>query len=73
MKVYEHMFIWCFSCKVDEQVQRAFSLGLAALLGKDVYNFGELVKYCVTYCIYAYMGGSLFSLFETKCVLTSFS
>ncbi len=28
----------------EEQTDRAFSLGLAALLGKDVYNFGELVR-----------------------------
>lgn len=28
---------------VSEQMDRAFSLSLAALLGEDVYNFGELV------------------------------
>ena len=27
-----------------EQVERAFSLSLAALLGENVYNFGELVR-----------------------------
>jgi 26S proteasome regulatory subunit N9 len=26
-----------------EQAERAFNLGLAAILGKGVYNFGELV------------------------------
>ncbi|XP_064395259.1 26S proteasome non-ATPase regulatory subunit 13-like [Halichondria panicea] len=31
----------------DEQTDRAFSLGLAALLGKDVYNFGELLGHPV--------------------------
>jgi len=30
---------------VGEQVTRAFSLSLAALLGEDVYNFGELVRW----------------------------
>ena len=29
--------------EVVEQLDRAFSLSLAALLGEDVYNFGELV------------------------------
>lgn len=37
-----------------ERVDRAFSLALAALLGNDVYNFGELVcNYCVV-CLYMY-------------------
>lgn len=27
-----------------EQAERAFNLGLAAILGEGVYNFGELVK-----------------------------
>ncbi len=40
----------------DEQTDRAFSLGLAALLGKDVYNFGELVRECINtqsiFCIF---------------------
>lgn len=27
-----------------EQVERAFNLGLAAILGDGVYNFGELVS-----------------------------
>eukprot|EP00730_Choanoeca_flexa_P019613 TRINITY_DN9589_c0_g1_i7.p1 TRINITY_DN9589_c0_g1~~TRINITY_DN9589_c0_g1_i7.p1 ORF type:complete len:405 (+),score=105.68 TRINITY_DN9589_c0_g1_i7:175-1389(+) len=30
---------------VDEQVQRAFDLSLAALLGKGIYNFGELLSH----------------------------
>ncbi len=29
---------------VEEQLQMAFNLSLAALLGEDVYNFGELVR-----------------------------
>lgn len=29
---------------VEQQVERALSLSLAALLGDDVYNFGELVR-----------------------------
>ena len=33
-----------FSCLVTEQVERAFHLALAALLGETVYNFGELVR-----------------------------
>ena len=44
--MYIHCDYWCtldFSCLVAEQVQRAFSLALAALLGENVYNFGELV------------------------------
>ena len=28
-----------------EQVERAFNLALAAILGKGVYNFGELVSF----------------------------
>ena len=32
-----------FFCLVAEQVERAFHLALAALLGETVYNFGELV------------------------------
>ena len=31
-------------CLVEEQVDRAFSLALAALLGDCLYNFGELVS-----------------------------
>jgi len=31
-------------CVVDQQVQRAFDLSLAALLGEGIYNFGELVR-----------------------------
>lgn len=27
-----------------EQIERSFNLGLAALLGEGVYNFGELVR-----------------------------
>ena len=32
-----------------EQVERAFNLGLAAILGSGVYNFGELVS--VDFCV----------------------
>jgi 26S proteasome regulatory subunit N9 len=28
---------------VTEQAERSFNLGLAAVLGEGVYNFGELV------------------------------
>ena len=33
-----HVFI-----SAKEQQERAFNLALAALLGSDIYNFGELV------------------------------
>ena len=36
------------SCAGEQQVQRAFDLALAAVLGKGVYNFGELVSACST-------------------------
>ena len=29
---------------MEQKVERALSLSLAALLGDDVYNFGELVR-----------------------------
>ena len=32
---------------VPEQAERAFNLGLAAILGKGVYNFGELLAHPV--------------------------
>ena len=35
-------FSFLFS-PADEQVDRALHLSLAALLGSDIYNFGELV------------------------------
>lgn len=39
---------WVFSplgfLAVSEQQERAFTLGLAGLLGEGVYNFGELVS-----------------------------
>lgn len=34
---------WYFSLEQELQ-QRAFNLSLAALLGNEVYNFGELVS-----------------------------
>ena len=34
-------------CPVGEQADRAFNLGLAACLGKGVYNFGELLAHPV--------------------------
>ena len=37
-----HLLITIFAD--GEQVERAFNLGLAAVLGKGVYNFGELVS-----------------------------
>lgn len=33
-----------FLSTVSEQQERAFTLGLAGLLGEGVYNFGELVR-----------------------------
>ena len=36
--------ILTFLYTAEEQVDRAFNLGLAALLGENVYNFGELVS-----------------------------
>lgn len=33
-----------FISTVSEQQERAFTLGLAGLLGEGVYNFGELVR-----------------------------
>lgn len=37
------LWFWCFF-SVSEQQERAFTLGLAGLLGEGVYNFGELVS-----------------------------
>ena len=34
----------------DEKVDRALHLSLAALLGSDIYNFGELVG-CTVHCV----------------------
>ncbi|NXJ99103.1 PSD13 ATPase, partial [Corythaixoides concolor] len=42
-------FLGCIDVKdlpVSEQQERAFTLGLAGLLGEGVYNFGELVSRC---------------------------
>ncbi|KFO93963.1 26S proteasome non-ATPase regulatory subunit 13, partial [Buceros rhinoceros silvestris] len=36
------VLVW--TCRVSEQQERAFTLGLAGLLGEGVYNFGELEK-----------------------------
>lgn len=45
-------FIHVLLCGVflpaSEQQERAFTLGLAGLLGEGVYNFGELVSCCCT-------------------------
>lgn len=38
------VFVWFFLSTVSEQQERAFTLGLAGLLGEGVYNFGELVR-----------------------------
>ncbi|XP_064607948.1 26S proteasome non-ATPase regulatory subunit 13-like [Liolophura sinensis] len=35
----------------EEQEERAFSLGLAALLGNGVYNFGELLSHPILECL----------------------
>lgn len=34
----------CVVAVVSEQQERAFTLGLAGLLGEGVFNFGELVS-----------------------------
>ena len=39
---------------VLEQSERAFHLGLAALLAEKVYNFGEIVSHIVFLCPYIY-------------------
>lgn len=36
---------WAVWMSVSEQQQRAFTLGLAGLLGEGVFNFGELVSW----------------------------
>lgn len=36
--------VHCHCFTEDQQMERAFYLGLAALLGKGVYNFGELAS-----------------------------
>jgi hypothetical protein len=36
---------WCVIVIVSEQQERAFTLGLAGLLGEGVFNFGELVSW----------------------------
>ena len=38
------MFPVLFPHVASEQVDRALHLSLAALLGNDIYNFGELVS-----------------------------
>ena len=39
-----------------EQVERALHLSLAALLGSDIYNFGELVGHlCLTFCYLSFL------------------
>ena len=30
--------------EAEEQTERAFSLGIAALIGEGIFNFGELVS-----------------------------
>ena len=35
-----------------DAVSRAFNLGLAAILGKGVYNFGELVSIIIAVNVY---------------------
>lgn len=44
----------CLYTPAGEQLERAFHLSLAALLGEGVYNFGELVS--CTYIIVIIQG-----------------
>lgn len=51
--LHPDFYFCCFECglyfffpAVSEQQERAFTLGLAGLLGEGVYNFGELVSCC---------------------------
>ena len=49
--------VWKFSVYYisdTDAVSRAFNLGLAAILGKGVYNFGELVSARLGVCALAY-------------------
>lgn len=41
------MFFLCIPTAAFEQCERAFHLGLAALLAEKVYNFGEIVSMTV--------------------------
>ena len=52
-----------------EQLERAFHLSLAALLGEGVYNFGELVSWypCVTICWKSLPSVSLYVTKQRKC------
>ena len=40
---YRHSFLFVSTTEAEQQ-ERAFTLGLAGLLGEGVYNFGELVR-----------------------------
>ena len=42
-----------FGVSVVDQQERAFRLGIAAILGDGVYNFGELV--CLCLCVYPFV------------------
>ena len=44
-----HSLCMLVVCLAGEQLERAFHLSLAALLGEGVYNFGELV--CWYICV----------------------
>lgn len=46
--IQDYIIYWmCLCVLAGEQLERAFHLSLAALLGEGVYNFGELVSWCV--------------------------
>lgn len=64
-----HPNYFCFGfvfLPVSEQQERAFTLGLAGLLGEGVYNFGELVSAATS--LHAWSPGSCFSLLTEPCV-----
>ncbi|MEQ2176995.1 26S proteasome non-ATPase regulatory subunit 13 [Goodea atripinnis] len=44
---YSHQSPFVFSSTETEKQERAFTLGLAGLLGEGVYNFGELLMHPV--------------------------
>lgn len=48
----------------EERLLRAHDLGISALLGDTIYNFGELVRYLIHVAV---MGGRI------KCVCTAYA
>ena len=53
-----NLFVIFVLLLVGEQVDRALHLSLAALLGNDIYNFGELVSQMnITKLVYIILNG----------------